>query len=126
MVAATLAVLLIAADVPPSLMARSDEAAAAYLQCLFGVVRAANAAHLPQSAFERRFAASCRTEEQAQHALGVRVLGLRGERAPEQSAEALERQIRQGMIADYRTLPEKQRALEQIEALCKARPEQCR
>ena len=151
MIASALIGLTMAAQVPSSLMARSDEAAATYVPAadaakseLFtpmyllsaartylaanqpAVVRQANAAHLPQAAFEQRFAASCRAEEQAQHALGVRVLRLRGEPAPERSADALDRQIRQGMIDEYRTLPEKQRMLEQIAALCRANPQECR
>jgi hypothetical protein len=125
MVAATLIGLLMAANIPPALMARSDEAAAAYVQCLFGVVRQANAAHLSQSAFEQRFAASCHAEQSAQRALGLRILRLRGEPSPEASVDELDRQVRQGMIEDYRTLPEKQRALEQLEALCKAQPAAC-
>jgi hypothetical protein len=118
--------LLIAAQIPGSLLARSDEANAAYVQCLFSVVRAANAAKLSQSAFEQRLSNACRAEGQVQRALGVRILKLRGEPRPEQSVDRTDWQIRQGMIDDYRKMPEKQRALEQLEALCRGKPQQCR
>ena len=126
MIAASMIALTMAAEVPAALLARSDEAASAYVQCLFGIVRASGAAHLSQSAFEQRLETSCRAEQQAERALGVRIMRLRGERAPEQAVDALDRQVRQGMIEDYRTLPEKQRMVEQLETLCRANPQECR
>jgi len=126
MIAPALIGLLMAAEVPPGLMASSDAADMAYVQCLLSVVREANKVRISQSAFEQRLGASCRAEERAQRALGVRVLRLRGDPAPEQSADLLDRQIRQGMIDDYRALPEKQRLFEQLNALCRAKPEECR
>ena len=126
MIAAAMIALTMAAEVPAALLARWDRAASTYVQCLFGVVRASGAAHLSQSAFEQRFEGSCRAEQQAQHELGVRILRLRGERAPEQAVDALDRQLRQGMIEDYRTLPDKQRMVEQLETLCRANPQDCR
>jgi hypothetical protein len=118
--------LLMAATVPSELQARGDEAGAVYVQCLFSVVRESGAAHLSQSAFEQRLAASCRREESAYRALAVRIMKARGDPAPEQSIDRLNREMRQGMIDDYRTLPEKQRLLEEMSALCAANPQECR
>lgn len=126
MVAPVVIAVLIAAQVPASLMARSDEAGATYVQCLFSVVREAAAGRLTQSAFEQRLSNSCRAEEQDQRALAARVLKLRGDPSPERSVDRLDRQMRQRMIDDYRALPEKQRLLEQLGALCAAHPEECR
>lgn len=126
MVASAIIGLLIAAQVPQALMNRTDEASLAYVSCLFSVVREANAARLSQSAFEQRLNTSCRAEERAERALAIEVLRLRGEASPERSVDLLDRQIRQGMVEDYRALPEKQRLLEQLNAVCAAKPESCR
>jgi hypothetical protein len=118
--------LLIAATVPSALQGRADEAGLAYVQCLFGVVRESGAAGLSQSAFEQRLATSCRAERNIERALSVRVLKLRGSADPADQSDSLDRQMRQGMIDDYRTLPHKQRSLRRIETLCTANPQECR
>jgi len=118
--------LLMAATVPSTLQERGDDAAGAYVQCLFSVVRNSGAQHLSQSAFEQRLAASCHREESTYRTLAVKILRLRGEGATEQSIDALSHQTRQSMIEDYRSLPEKQRLFEQINRLCNAHPEECR
>ena len=107
-------------------MARADEAGMAYVQCLYGVVRKSNEARMSQSAFEERLSYSCRQEEGVHRALALRIVTLRGDRAPAQKVDLLERQMRQNMIDEYRALPEKQRALEGVAALCNAHPEACR
>lgn len=126
MVTAAIIGLLFAAEIPHALMARADEAGMAYVQCLYGVVRQSNAAGLSQSAFEQRLSVSCRQEESSHRALALRIVTLRGDAAPARKVELLERQMRQNMIDEYRTLPEKQRALEDLAALCKAHPDACR
>ena len=118
--------LLMAATTPSTLQERGDDAAGAYVQCLFSVVRNSGAQHLSQSAFEQRLAASCHREESTYRALAVKILRLRGEGATEQSIDALSHETRQSMIDDYRALPEKQRLFEQLNRLCNANPEECR
>jgi hypothetical protein len=125
MIAPAVIGLLMAAELPSSLENRGDAAAEAYVQCLFGVVRQSNAAHLSQSAFEERLAQSCHREEDAYRTIAMRILKMRGQTELAQLIDQRSRQTRQAMIEDYRSLPEKQRLFEQLNALCTANPQAC-
>ena len=117
--------LLLAATGPSALEDRGDAAAEAYVQCLFSVVRQSSAAHLSQSAFEQRLAASCLREESAYRTLAMRILKARGETALEHLIDVRSRETRQAMIDDYRALPEKQRLFEQLNRVCAANSDAC-
>lgn len=110
--------LVMAASGPLPLEKRGDAAAEAYVRCLFSVVRQSRAVHLSQSAFELRLAASCHGEESAYRALAMSILKARGETALEPLIDVCSRQVRQGMIDNYRASPEKQRLIEQLNGLC--------
>ena len=122
----TIIALALAATGPSTLEDRGDAAAEAYVQCLFSVVRQSSAAHLSQSAFEQRLAASCQREESVYRALAMSILKARGETAFEQLIDVRSRETRRAMIEDYRALPEKQRLFEQLNRLCAGNSEACR
>ena len=125
MLASTILALLLTAT-PSSLEDHGDAAAQAYVQCLFSVVRQSSAAHLPQSAFEQRLAASCLEEESAYRRIATSILKARGETGLAQLIDVRSRETRKAMIDDYRALPEQQRLFEQLNGLCAADPEPCR
>jgi hypothetical protein len=122
----TALLFIAAADVPQALLDRSDEASGAYISCLFGVMREANAAHASTDEFERRLAGSCTAEENLVRQLDTRIFTLRGNRNPAAKSEALIRQTRQGMVAQYRQLPEQERTLQELARLCREHPDGCR
>jgi hypothetical protein len=55
----------------------------------------------------------------------MRILKMRGQTELAQLIDQRSRQTRQAMIEDYRSLPEKQRLFEQLNALCTANPQAC-
>ena len=118
--------LLMAAQVPADLMARADEAAGTYVQCLFATVRESNQAGLSVAQFERRLGAACLAEEQRHRALAIRIFRLRGDPAPIRKAEQLDAETRRGMVDDYRKLPEMERKLKDLAELCRAQPDACK
>jgi hypothetical protein len=120
------ALLIMAGAVPQALLERSDGASADYVACLFAASRAAQTRALSADAFERELARSCLAEERAVREAARRVFALRGDRSPQASADALTRETRSKMIDGYRRLPEQQRALEELELLCRQKPEACR
>jgi hypothetical protein len=124
MIVATL--LLLASDVPQALLDRSDEAAGAYVSCLFAVSRQAHAAGLSVESFEQRLAGSCLAEERMVRQIGNRILALRGKSNPGASTDALIGDMRRRVIADYRALPAQERALQDLERICQEKPEACR
>ena len=118
--------LLMAANVPQSLLDRADEANLAYVRCLFGVTREANAAGLRVEQFERRMAESCLSEESSVRSLGSRILTLRGNGSPAASVDGFIRQTKRKMVEDYRKLPQQKQALEELARVCRQQPEACR
>jgi len=92
------ALFIMGAAVPQALLKRADEASGAYVSCLFGVSRQANAARLPVAEFERKLEASCQAEERLVTDLDRRIFTLRGEPSPQSLAEELARDARRQVI----------------------------
>jgi len=120
------ALFIMGAAVPQALLKRADEASGAYVSCLFGVSRQANAARLPVTEFERKLEASCQAEERLVTDLDRRIFTLRGEPSPQSLAEELARDARRQVIESFRQLPDQERALEELGRTCQQNPESCR
>lgn len=98
-----IAFLLAAQPIPQRLEAASDEATGAYVQCLFAVSRAANAAHLGIEEFERKLGASCTAEEEAVVRTGIPILRRKGVASPAASAREETQDARRSVVDTYRT-----------------------
>jgi hypothetical protein len=96
-------VLLLAAQaIPQSLLAASDEATGAYVQCLFAVSRAANAARLGADEFERKLVSSCLAEEKAVVRTGIPILRLKGAADAAADARREAQDARRSVVDTYR------------------------
>ena len=121
-----LALILAAAAVPQSLLDDGDAANLALTQCGFAAERAAHAAGLSVSAFERKLAGDCSAEERRLRATSVRIFRARGSSNPAAEAEDMIRLGRQAMIDAYRRLPEQERLLKEMQRMCRENHEGCK
>ena len=118
--------LLLLAGVPQGLLDRADQANAAYTACLFANARDAHAANLSVEQLERRLSASCLDHERAVRQIGTKIFRLRDNPDPEGQARQLTGAARSMVIDSYRTLPEQQRALDELARICREVPDSCR
>ena len=100
--------LLAAQAVSPSMLARSDAAAEAYLACLFGAARAGHAQGLSPATFEAGLGSRCRAEKAAVRSVFISIGVARGQSGSAAAADAgaLDVETRQGIVETYvKTMP---------------------
>jgi hypothetical protein len=120
-----LALAIAAAAVPRTLLDAADAANLAHAQCLFATMRAANQAHLPADAFERRLKSACSAEAQRLRRVSAKVFAARGESDPGAKADRLIEGGYRSAVEEYRRLPEMERQIRAVAESCKADPKSC-
>jgi hypothetical protein len=121
-----LALSLAFGPVPEAVLDRGDAATERFVACLFAVSRQARSENLPADAFDRRLAGSCVSEERALNAASTAIFTAQGQASAVDKARQMTAETRRGIREQYRALPEVERQLEQLGALCRANPAECR